>query len=182
LLRVFEQPRQRGGILVNPHEPREGEEQGPPVNPFTAFAGHPALARAFTLLNTQVLMATSLSHRHRELLALRTAAQCSGGYEWIRQVFVGRDGSLEDEEVFRIAFGADSAFWSGLDAALLLAADDLVRDREISDTTLAALERELDTEQILDLIFTVRTYETLAVMMRAVGVQPDDPHRRARGD
>ena len=170
---------------MNPPDPRyraEPEEGRPvPINLFGMFANHPALARAFTLLNTQVLMATSLSQRHRELLALRTAAQCSCGYEWIRHVFLGREGALDDAEVFRIVFGADASFWSDLEAAMLGAADELVSHSEIGDNTRAELARELDTEQILDLIFTVRTYETLALMMRSVGVQPDDELRALKG-
>ena len=127
-------------------------------------------------------MATSLSHRHRELLALRTAAQCSSGYEWIRQLFLGREGALDDAEVFRIAFGADPSFWSDFEAALLLAADDLLSDRAIGEAARATLAAELETDQILDVIFIVRTFETLAVMMRSVGVQPDDAFRRSRSD
>jgi alkylhydroperoxidase family enzyme len=169
---------------VNPTDPPEpGDERAKAIiNPFSAFAHHPALARAYTLLSTQVLMATSLSERHRELLALRSGAQCSAGYEWIRQVFAGREGSLEDQEVFRVAFEADPSFWSPLEAALLLAADDLVRDGNIGESTRSVLADELDTEQILDLIFTVRAYETLALMMRAVGIQPDDELRKHLGD
>jgi 4-carboxymuconolactone decarboxylase len=162
-----------------PREPTEPErDRAKPVNLLSIFSNHTALARAFLLLQSQVLMATSLSQRHRELLALRTAVRCSCGYEWIRQVFVGREGALDDEEVFRIAFGADASFWSDLEATLLRAADELVSDDEIGEATRGDLASELDSEQVLDLILTVRTYETLALMMRSVGLQPDDELRR----
>ena len=84
--------------------------------------------------------------------------------------------------MFRIAFGADPSFWSDFEAALLLAADDLLSDRVIGEAARATLAAELETDQILDVIFIVRTFETLAVMMRSVGVQPDDAFRRSRSD
>ena len=77
--------------------------------------------------------------------------------------------------MFRIAFGADPSFWSDFEAALLLAADDLLSDRAIGEAARATLAAELETDQILDVIFIVRTFETLAVMMRSVGVHPTTP-------
>ena len=163
---------------MNPPNPRfvVQKKEGRPkaLNTLGTFAHHPALARAFLTFNGHLLMATTLTERQREMLVLRTAALRSCGYEWMQHVFVGRDAGLDDEEISRIAFGPDAPFWTDLEAAMLRAVDELVGDGAISDATWSMLSKELDTQQILDLIFTVGAYETLAWMMRSLGLELDD--------
>ncbi len=118
-------------------------------------------------------MATTLTERQRELLALRTSALCLSDYEWAQHFSMGRDAGLTDEEISRIAFGPDAPFWSDSDRAVLRANDELFHDGIISHDTWDALSVDLDHQQILDLIFTVGSYETLARMMRSVELPLD---------
>ena len=76
--------------------------------------------------------------------------------------------------IARIAFGPNAPFWDELDAALLRAVDELIGDGTITEETWAVLARELDTQQLLDVIYTVGAYETLAWMMRAFDLDIDD--------
>ena len=158
-----------------PRYTRERKENGPKaLNTLGTFAHHPALAKAFFTFNGHLLLATTLTERHRELVILRTAAVRSAGYEWAQHVLIGRDVGLTDEEISRVAFGADAPFWDELDAALLRVVDELVDDGVISDTTWAVLAADLDAQQLLDVIFTVGAYETLAWMMRSFDLAIDD--------
>jgi AhpD family alkylhydroperoxidase len=166
---------------MTPPEPRYSVAQSDPnrpkpINMLGVFAHHPALARAWFIFGGHVLMATTLTERQRELLALRTSALCSCDYEWAQHFTMGRDAGLSDEELSRVAFGPDAPFWNDLERAILRANDELVHDGVISDDTWAALSVELDAQQILDLIFTVGSYETLARMMRSVELQLDDAY------
>jgi alkylhydroperoxidase family enzyme len=153
-------------------ERREGRPKA--LNTLGTFAHHPALAQAFFTFNGHLLLATTLTERHRELVILRTAAVRKAGYEWAQHVFLGRDVGLTDEEISRVAFGPDAPFWDELDAALLRAVDELVDDGVIGDSTWAILAADLDAQQLLDLIFTVGAYETLAWMMRSFDLAIDD--------
>jgi 4-carboxymuconolactone decarboxylase len=143
-------------------------------NVLGTWAHHPELAQAYFTLNGHVLMATTLTERQRELLVLRVAAVRKSGYEWAQHVFVGRDVGLSDEEIGRVAYGPDAPFWSALDAALLRAVDELIADGAISASTWEALTAELDVKQILDVICTVGTYETLARVFASLEVDMDD--------
>lgn len=151
---------------------QKGRPKG--LNVLGTFAHHPALARSFWTFTGHILMATTLTLRQRELLVLRVAALRKAGYEWAQHVIVGRDVGLSDEEIGRVALGPDAPFWSPFDAALLRSVDELVGDGAISDGTWAVLAGELDTEQLLDVIFTVGCYETLAWMMRSVDLDLDE--------
>ncbi|WP_231373548.1 carboxymuconolactone decarboxylase family protein [Nocardia sp. 348MFTsu5.1] len=132
------------------------------------MAHHPALARAFFTLNGHILRATTLTERQRELLVMRVAVVRKSPYEWAQHLFVARDAGLTDEEIGRIAYGPDAPFWSELEAAVLRAVDELILDGAVSSSTWHTLEAELDHRQLLDLIFTVGTYNLLAWLFNSL--------------
>jgi AhpD family alkylhydroperoxidase len=162
-----------------PRHPRPVLENRPKSrNTVGTFAHHPALAHAFFTFNGHILMATTLTERQRELLILRVATVRQCAYEWEQHLYMARDAGLTDEEIARISFGPGAPHWTPLEAALLRAADELIGDGAISEATWAALASELDARQLLDVIFTVGAYETLAWMMRSFDLAPDEELER----
>ena len=165
-----------------PPEPRyplsqEGRPSG--TNIFGAIAHHPTLARAYFGLNGHLLLATTLTERHRELIIMRAAALARSTYEWVQHVFLSRDAGLSDLEIAWIAWGPDAPFWNESDAAVLRSVDELVVNGVIGDDTWTVLSAQLTTEQILDLIFTAGSYGMLAWMVASLGVELDDDLRAA---
>jgi AhpD family alkylhydroperoxidase len=171
------QMRQALDALGNPPDARHPlpvrENRPMARNTLGTFAHHPALTQAFFTLNGHVIRGTTLSERQRELLVLRVATLRSCAYEWAQHVYMGRDAGLTDEEISRVAFGPDAPFWAPLESALLRAVDELVGDGAVSAPTWEVLAAELDAKQLLDVIFTVGTYETLAWMMRSLDLALD---------
>jgi alkylhydroperoxidase family enzyme len=159
-------------VARHPRPPTEGRPKG--MNVLGTFAHHPALARAWFTTNGHLLMATTLTLRQREIVVLRVATLCKCSYEWAQHVVVGRDVGLTDTEITLVAVGPDAPFLDPLEAALIRAVDELFEDRLISRETWAALAADLDTQQLLDLIFTVGAYHTLALMMRSFELDLDD--------
>ncbi len=153
-------------------EPRPDRPKG--LNVLGTFAQHPELARAYQTFNGHVLFATTLSERQRELLVLRVAAVRDCEYEWAQHVVLAADAGITEEEVARIRQGPGADGWSELEAALLRAVDELVADAVIADRTWAVLSGELDTHQLMDLVFTVGAYDLLAMAMRSFGIERDD--------
>ena len=156
-------------------EPRDDRPKG--LNVLGTFAQHPELAAAYQRFNGHVLFATSLSERQRELLILRVAAVRDCAYEWAQHVVLAADAGLGEEEIARIREGADADGWSTADAALLRAVDELVGDACIGEETWTALSADLDTHQLMDLVFTVGAYDLLAMAMRSFGIELDDDLR-----
>ncbi|ONH24659.1 carboxymuconolactone decarboxylase family protein [Pseudofrankia asymbiotica] len=144
------------------------------LNTLGVYAYHPTLAQAFFTFNGHIMSTTTLTPRQRELLVLRVAADRGAGYEWLQHTFLGRDAGLSDEEIQRIALGPDAPLWDPLDAALLRAVDELVDKGRIGDETWAVLADKLEVKQILDVIFTVGAYETLAYLLRSFEIDIDD--------
>ena len=169
-------------VPPNPRHPLPPRSDDRPkgLNVLGTLARHPALARAFHTFNGHVLFASTLSPRQRELLVLRVATVRRSSYEWEQHAVLAADVGLEPDEVDRIADGPDVAGWSSLDRAMLRAVDELVGDGAIAADTWSALAEELDEQQLMDLVFTVGAYETLAMALRSFGVELDDDLVRLR--
>ena len=144
------------------------------MNVLATFAHHPALARAYFTLNGHLLLATTLTLRQRELVILRVAALRSCAYEWAQHVVVGRDVGLTDEEIARVTFGPDAPLWEPADAAVIRAVDELISDRTLSADTWSVLLELLDVQQLMDLIFTVGSYDALAMLMDTFELDLDE--------
>lgn len=169
----------------SPRHPRPVTKDRPKaMHVLGTLAHHPELAKAYFTLNGHVLMATTLSERHRELLIMRVAAVRKCGYEWAQHLFMAKDAGLTDEEIGRIGYGAESPFWSELEAALTRCVDELIVDGTISDDVWRTLANEFTTQQILDIIFTVGSYDLLARLFNALQMDIDDdiPALMARYD
>jgi AhpD family alkylhydroperoxidase len=168
----------RALLPENPRHPRPNTEGRPKgLNVLGTLAQHVELTTAYHTFNGHILFGTSLSPRQRELLVLRVGAVRDCAYEWAQHVVLAADVGITPEEVERIAEGPDAAGWSEADAALLRAVDELVADARITDGTWAALAAELDTQQLMDLVFTVGAYDLMAMAMRSFGIELDDDLR-----
>jgi alkylhydroperoxidase family enzyme len=164
---------------ANPRHPfperRDDRPKG--LNVLGTLARHPELARAFHTFNGHVLFATTLTPRQRELLVLRVAAVREAEYEWAQHAVLAGDAGITEDEVARVR-SRDADGWSPLEAALLRAVDELVRDALVSEEPWAVLTAELDEQQLMDVVFTVGAYDLLAMAFRSFGVPLDDDLRK----
>jgi alkylhydroperoxidase family enzyme len=155
------------------YHPAGREDRPQAGNTLDTFAHHPALAQAFLTFNGHILYATTLTERQREILVLRVAVLRESAYLWAQHVFLGRDAGLTDEEMGRIAFGPEAPFFEPLETALIRCVDELVDDGAIGAETWAVLAAELDAQQLLDVVFTVGCYNTVAWMFRSFDLEVD---------
>lgn len=150
--------------------------QGGPAAPniYRTLARHPKLLKRWGVFGTHVLYKNTLPARERELLILRTGWLCRSEYEWGQHVLIGRQAGLTDEEIERVKDGPDAEGWSEKEAALLRAADELHEDSFISDDTWQTLAKSFDTQQLIDVVFTVGQYHVVSMALNTLGVQLDD--------
>lgn len=175
-----EWPREMGAALkaLSPPNPRhpfpdsEGRPKG--LNSLGTFAQHPELTAAFFGFNGHILFQTTLTLRQRELAVLRVAALRRCDYEWTQHVVLAGDVGISPEEVQRVLTEADSPEWSPADRAILSAVEELLADACVSDGTWAALEADLDRQQLMDLVFTVGAYDLIAMAFNSFGVELDE--------
>ena len=156
--------------LLEANEARMGR----PLNIFATFANHPKLLKRWSVLANHALFKTTLPARERELLILRTGFRCGSDYEWGQHVGIAREAELADVEIDRVAAGPGAEGWSRADRALLQAADELHDDQVVADATWDELSLDWDTEQLMDIVFTVGIYTQIAMALRSFGVERED--------
>jgi len=149
-------------------------KQGRVFNIFRTLANHPALAKRWMVFANHILGKSTLSVRDRELLILRIGWLCQAVYEWGQHVQIARQAGMSDEEIRSARTGPDTAGLSELDQLLLQATDELHADAFISDSTWQSLQQHYNTQQLMDLVFTVGQYNLVCMALNSFGVQPDE--------
>jgi alkylhydroperoxidase family enzyme len=147
---------------------------GRPLNIFTTLARHPKLLRRWLVFGNHVLGKQTLSPRDRELAILRIGWLCRAEYEWGQHAVISRAVGIGDDEIRRVAAGPDAPGWDPFEASLLRAVDELHADAMIGDETWKALSRRYDTQQLIDLVFTVGQYNLVSMALNTLGVQLDE--------
>ncbi len=156
------------------------------LNGVAVMMNNPPLAKAFLTFNNHIAAGNSLSKRICELLILRTGWLRKSEYEYAQHIILGKRAGLTDEEIARIPDGPDAPGWDAVDADLLRAVDELNADACIADTTWHRLTQHFSTAQMLDLVYSVACYETMAMVFNTFKVpfdkdlEPLDAALRAR--
>jgi len=153
---------------------QQAAREGRVLNIYRTLAAHPKLLKRWGVFGTHVLYKNTLPARERELLILRTGWLCRSEYEWGQHVIIARAAGVTDEEIERVKEGPDAPGWEAADAALLRAADELHDDSFISDAAWLALSERFNTQQLIDVIFTVGQYHIVSMALNSLGVQLDD--------
>lgn len=104
-----------------------------------------------------------LAKREHELLALRTAHNCDSEFEWLEHARFARAAGLTEEEIDRVAGGAEHG-WSGAEKVLITAADELHRDASICHATWSELAANYSPAQLVEAIFVVGQYTMLSMV------------------
>lgn len=150
------------------------EQAGQLYNVFKTMANHPALARDWMTFARHILRRSSLDARDREILILRIGWLCRAEYEWAQHVRLGKAAGLTDDDIRRIAEGPTAAGLADHDRLLLQAVDELRGDAMIADATWTQLAKIYNTQQMMDLVFTVGQYNLVSMALNSFGVQLDE--------
>ena len=139
---------------------------------FATLAHHEDALRRFLVFSNHVLGKNTLPVRSRELMILRIAARARAAYAWDQHVRIARRAGLADEEILQAATGS----WRDLDEldqVLLSATDSLIERYGVDDDLWTLLQEHLSVQQIIDVLYTVGQYLTVATVINTLGVQPE---------
>ena len=150
---------------------------GPVLNLYATLARNPMFFRPRAVQSAYIRTGATLSDRAREILILRIGWLCGSEYEWAQHVRVARRIGMTDDEIRRVAVGAEAAGWEPFEAVLIRAADELHRDDAISDRTWAALAERYGSAERIDVVITVAGYRMVSIALNSLGTQlePDRP-------
>lgn len=133
----------------------------------------PALADRVLPFLSYVANNSTLSARHRTLLALRTAWLTQNGNIW--STYANRAGSagLTENEVLQIAEGPNGN-WSEFEEALVGLADELFRNASVTSNSWEYLSTEYNQQNLVDAVITVSEITTQSILFNSLGIQPDE--------
>jgi alkylhydroperoxidase family enzyme len=145
----------------------------PVPNVVATLLQHPRLAGPWLTYNNVLLWNPSLTDRHRELLVLRVAHRTNSAYEWGQHVKLAERFGITPADIDAIEHDRANDAWTPLEQALISATDELLDAHNVSDDTWAQLARELDHQQLVELVFVVGSYTCLAMAFNSFGMQLD---------
>jgi 4-carboxymuconolactone decarboxylase len=144
------------------------------LNIFRTLVRYPELYRAFMRFGGHILGTSSLDPRSREILILRAGHLSKCAYEVHQHNRIGKLAGLNDAELERIAVGPSAPEWTERERTLLRAADELHGQQRVSDATWAALSKDWNDKQLMDLVFTVGQYTMVSMFLSTFGVQIEE--------
>lgn len=156
---------------IGAKRPAPGEPAFPSSNLLGIYAWNPPFAAGWVPFSAH-LKHSSLTDRVREIAIVRTTWLRGGEYEWAQHRLIARGAGLSEAEIDALS-GGPAVSWAEADAVLVRAIDELCEERTISDATWRLLERRFTRAQLVDLVFTVATYDMHCLAFGALGLQLD---------
>jgi len=142
----------------------------------TTLARHRRLFRWWLPFAGNLLLRTELPRADVELVVLRTACNCLSWYEWAQHVPLARRAGVSRAAIDAVPCWAHPArhdVWTARQRLLLLATDELHRQRMITDATWASLDAQLGERELIELCMLVGHYEMLAMTLNSLGVEAE---------
>ena len=134
----------------------------PPLVLFTTLARNPRVFQRF--MAGGLLDKGSITLREREIVVNRTTARCGSEYEWgVHIAFFAEASALTPDQIEATVHGdADAACWTPRERLLLRLVDALHETATIDDALWAALRREFDEAQMIELIVLTGFYHMVS--------------------
>jgi len=129
---------------------------------------HPEMYRLFVPWIERLIARTSLPPRDRQILVLRTLALADETYELHHHRAISRSAGLSDRDIAAAISGGDAL--AGFDRELADAAEQLLRNQRIADSTWGALAVRYDEARLMEVVFLVGCYATMAMLTRSFGM------------
>lgn len=148
--------------------PRPRQNPHDAGNALATLVRHPDLTKAYVGFNIHLLFRSTLPPRVRELAILRVAHRRECAYEWSHHVSAALEAGLTDDDIAAVRHGEAA---DEFDRVLLKAVDELNEKSKLSDQTWATLATRLDERQRMDLVFTIGSYNMLAMAFNTFGVE-----------
>lgn len=145
----------------------------PPLLLFRTVARNPGVLQR--MMAGGLLDRGSISIRNRELMILRTCANCRAEYEWGVHVFVYGDKAQWTEEQIHsgVHGGAQDACWDTEDKLIILLSDQLHKTSAVDDTLWAGLAARFTEQQLVELIMLAGLCHGVSFIVNALGVQQE---------
>ena len=163
-------------VRVSPLDPAEfTAEQAELVGDWTTLnfskviVRHPVMYRDFIPHIAGLIAGSTLPPRDREVLVIRTLSLSDESYEAHHHRQIASNAGMSQAEIAAAARGhVGQELW---EKSLIAAAEELVKDQRVSDATWDQLARRYCEQQLMEVVFLVGCYNTMAMLTKSFGIQ-----------
>lgn len=141
-----------------PESYREMLANRPPLNLYRMLPHAGPAAVGFLKLGGALLRDSELDPQLREVAILRVGILSKAGYEVHQHKRVARRVGLADAKIAALEEGADPAALSALEQQVMAFTDQLVRHVKASDAMFEAMQTQLSTRALAELVLTIGFY------------------------
>jgi 4-carboxymuconolactone decarboxylase len=143
--------------------------------PYRAYIYNPDLANRLTAMSEYLRWNTSLPPRLSELAILITARQWTAQYEWYAHYPLALKGGLDPKIADAIAAGKQPEGMKEDETALYDLANELYRDKKVSDLVYKAALSQFGERGIMDIIGIIGYYDLVSMTLITMQAgMPDD--------
>ena len=143
------------------------------LNVYRVMAHHPALLRAWTGLRDHIVTANALTPQQQEIVILRAGFRWGSAYEWAHHVVRGRAAGLTESRITHARAAKDRLRDDDIDDLFMAAVDHLMDSGQLPITLRETLMARIGAKGVLDLMATVGMYSTLAFILKTFEVPID---------
>jgi alkylhydroperoxidase family enzyme len=148
-----------------------------PVNLYRAMANSPGGTRAFLELAYYIRFDSPLDPRLRELAILQVGYTTRSPYEWSHHVKISQDFGVTEADIRALMAenAANENDLSSLDRLILSAAREMTEGLSVSAPTYAALQAQLDSTALTDLMLIISFYNGVVRFLASteIDVEPE---------
>ncbi|MBB4857663.1 alkylhydroperoxidase family enzyme [Novosphingobium chloroacetimidivorans] len=134
------------------------------------LAHNPRLADVFSAFNIHVLTTSTLPVKERQIAIMRLAWLTKATFMWSSHLNTSVLCGLDPEMYEPIKVGASDPYFTPFEREVILATEELIATSTLSDATWAALSAVWDKAQMLDFLFAIGCYMTVAYVMKATAI------------
>lgn len=159
-----------------PDKAREAFERLPKkLNIFRMWANSPDVFRHGQRMGGAILGRQKLDANLRELVILLAAQIDGGGYEWRQHVPIAEGCGCSKAQIEAVEKGDLAApCFAAREKALLVFADDVIRNVRASEANVMAAAQFFDPQEIVEIILTAGFYMMLARLTETTRVEFDE--------
>jgi alkylhydroperoxidase family enzyme len=140
---------------------------------FSTLLHVPPLVEAVMPYTIYLSESSTLTARHRELIALRAAWLGNSQAVWSTHARRARRQGFTPTELRRIAEGPNASGWTSIEATLLRMSDQLYRNSAVNNAVWTALASTYGEHQLMDAVETANHFIMLSMMYNSFGVAPE---------
>jgi 4-carboxymuconolactone decarboxylase len=153
---------------------REGRE---PVSLYRALANSPEMLRAYSGLAQALRYEATTPRTLRELVILRTAQLVRSSYQWAHHVPMATAAGVSERKVDELESWSSSDAFDERERAALRFADES-HALDVSDETIAELQRVLGAPATIELVLLAAFYEAVARLIQSLGLEVEEQYRQ----